>query len=111
MLKILLEMNSCDVFEACDGLEAIAVAGREQLDLILLDGSLPLLNGPQATRRIREERQLHEIIILALNGWGTPRFYADALAAGCNDCLTKPLDFALLEKHMTPLYTRAATQT
>jgi two-component system cell cycle response regulator DivK len=108
MLRILLEMKSCHVVEACNGQEAIEVANREQPDLILMDGSLPLLDGLEATRRIRENVGLREVLILALNGWGTPSFHAAALAAGCDDCMTKPIDFEELERHMAPLFDRNA---
>src|SRR6185295_15359690 len=54
MLRVLMEMKSCHVFEACNGLEAVEIASREEPDLILMDGSLPLLDGLEATRRIRE---------------------------------------------------------
>ncbi|HXM35122.1 MAG TPA: response regulator, partial [Pyrinomonadaceae bacterium] len=77
-------------------------------DLILMDGSLPLMDGLEATRRIRENLLLREVPILALNGWGTPSFHAAALAAGCDDCMTKPIDFERLERYMAPLFDRCA---
>lgn len=104
MLRVLLEMNSCHVFEACNGLEAVEIAGREQPELILMDGSLPLLDGLEATRLIRENVQLGDVLILALNGWGTESFHAAALAAGCNDCIAKPIDFDQLESYVAPLF-------
>ena len=106
MLRVLLEMKSCSVFEACNGLEAVEIAGREQPDLILMDGSLPLLDGLEATRRIRENAQLRQVLILALNGWGTPSFHAAALAAGCDACVAKPIDFKQLENFMAPIFNR-----
>ena len=108
MLRILLEMKSCHVVEACNGQEAVEIANREQPDLILMDGSLPLLDGLAATRQIRENELLRKALILALNGWGTPSCYAAAMAAGCDDCMTKPIDFEELERHMAPLFDRCA---
>ena len=108
MLRVLLEMKRCQVFEACNGLEAVEIAGREQPDLILMDGSLPLLDGLSATRRIRENVELREVLILALNGWGTPAFHAAALAAGCDDCIPKPIDFEQLESFILPLFKSSA---
>ena len=55
MLRTILEMKGCQVIEAGDGLEAVEQARRERPELILMDGSLPLLDGLQATRRIRED--------------------------------------------------------
>lgn len=104
MLRILIEMNGCRVTEACDGLEAVEVARREHPSLILMDGSLPLLDGLGATRLIREDPLLRGISIISLNGWGTPAYHAAALAAGCNDCLEKPIDFEKLESHLVGLF-------
>lgn len=103
MLHMLFEMWGCRVVEARDGLEAVAAASREQPEMILMDGSLPFLDGLAATRRIRENGLLDNVTILALDGWGTPSYHAAALAAGCDDTIKKPLDFGRLRKHLAPL--------
>jgi two-component system, cell cycle response regulator DivK len=103
VLRTILEMSGCLVMEACDGFEAVEIAGREQPDLILMDGSLPLLGGLAATRLIRENTLLQEVLIVALSGWATPSFHAAALAAGCNDCFDKPIDFKRLNNLITGL--------
>lgn len=97
MLQTLFTMWGCRVVEACNGLEAVEAASRERPALILMDGSLPLLDGLSATRRIRENRLLDETTIVALNGWGSESYNVAALAAGSNDCLIKPLDFEQLQ--------------
>jgi two-component system cell cycle response regulator DivK len=107
MLRVFLEMKSCQVLEACNGQEAVDIAGRELPDLILMDGSLPVMDGLQATSRIRETVRRREVLILALNGWGTKSFHAAALAAGCDDCITKPIDFERIEPYLTPLLNRS----
>jgi two-component system, cell cycle response regulator DivK len=104
MLRILLEMKGCQVTEASDGLEAVEVARRQRPSLILMDGSLPLLDGLSATRLIREDPRLRGTFIISLNGWGTPRYHAAALAAGCDDCLEKPIDFEKLESYLGGLF-------
>jgi CheY-like chemotaxis protein len=104
MLHMLLEMWGCRVVEARDGLEAVAAASRERPEMILMDGSLPFLDGLGATRRIRENGLRDQIKILALNGWGTPSYHAAALAAGCDDTINKPLDFVRLRRYLTPLF-------
>lgn len=96
MLRTLLQLWGYRVEEACNGLDAVESALRERPALILMDGSLPFLDGLGATRRIRENRLLDEVKIVALNGWGSSSYNAAALAAGCDDCLVKPLDFELL---------------
>ncbi len=107
MLRTMLTLWGCQVFEASNGLEAVELADREQPELILMDGSLPFLDGLQATRRIRENG-LDEVLIVALNGWGTPSYNLAALAAGCDDCLTKPIDFERLRGFLFPLRERRA---
>ena len=104
MLRTMLEMKGCRVLEACNGLDALEVARREQPALILMDGSLPLLDGLAATRLIREDARTSEVSIVSLNGWGTPSYHAAALAAGCDDCLEKPINFERLESHLVRLF-------
>ena len=104
MLCTLLSMWGYRVVEACNGLEAVEAASRERPALILMDGNLPFLDGLGATRRIRENGLGDQVKILALDGWGTPSYHADALAAGCDDSIKKPLDIDRLRKHLTPLF-------
>lgn len=102
MMRRLLEMSGYHVLEAVNGQEAVEIARRERPSLILMDLSLPLLDGLAATRRIRQEASLRDVPIVAVSAHDTADFHADALAAGCNDYVTKPIDFdqleALLEK-------------
>ena len=96
MLGMLYKTWGCRVVEARNGLEAVEAASREHPALILMDGSLPYLDGLGATRHIRQNRLLRDIKIIALNGWGTASYTAEALAAGSDDCLVKPLDLQRL---------------
>lgn len=80
------------------------MAVRVQPDVILMDGSLPLIDGLEATRRIRKNELLRKAFILAMNGWGTPGYHKAALAAGCNDSLLKPIDFDRLESFLVPFF-------
>ncbi len=97
MLRRLLEMSGYYVVEAVDGKEAIEMAESTRPDLILMDLSLPRLDGLDATRRIRELDGLARIPIVAVSAHDTNDFHADALAAGCNEYVTKPIDFDELE--------------
>ena len=97
MMRRLLEMSGYLVLEAINGEEAVEVARRERPSLILMDLSLPLLDGLAATRRIRQHEDLRDVPIVAVSAHDTADFHADALAAGCNDYVTKPIDFDQLE--------------
>lgn len=98
MMRRLLEMNGYRVVEAINGREAIEIAQRERPHLILMDLSLPLLDGLAATRRIRQHEELRRVPIVAISAHDTSDFHADALAAGCNEYVTKPIDFDQLEQ-------------
>ena len=100
MLHLLLEKWGYRVVEACDGLEAVEAASRERPELILMDSRLPILDGLGATRRIRENGLRHQVKILALNGSGNPLYHAEALAAGCDDCVEKPFDLDRLRTYV-----------
>lgn len=97
MMRRLLEMSGYHVLEAINGEEAVEMAERERPSLILMDLSLPLLDGLAATRRIRQHAELRNVPIVAVSAHDTADFHADALAAGCNDYVTKPIDFDQLE--------------
>jgi len=103
MLRTLLEMRGCRVAEAGNGLEAIKASDRETPELILMDGTLPLLDGLSATRLIRE-RSARRVKIVAMSGDARPTFQDAALAAGCDDCLIKPIDFARLDTILGNLF-------
>ena len=97
MMRRLLEMSGYQVLEAVDGRQAVELAESKRPDLILMDLSLPQLDGLDATRRIRELDGLAKIPIIAVSAHDTNDFHADALAAGCNEYVTKPIDFDELE--------------
>jgi CheY-like chemotaxis protein len=103
MMKRLLEMSGYAVLEAVNGEEAVDLAVKEQPSLILMDLSLPLLDGLAATRRIRAYSGLRDVPIVAVSAHDTSDFHAEALAAGCNDYVTKPIDFDELEELLRKL--------
>lgn len=97
MMKRLLEMAGYRVVEATNGEEAVALAKSVQPDLILMDLSLPVIDGLAATRAIRKLDGFGKIPIIAVSAHDTSDFQADALAAGCDGYSTKPIDFSQLE--------------
>lgn len=103
MMRRLLEMTGYSVIEAVNGEEAVRMAEGERPSLILMDLSLPMLDGLAATRRIRQHPDLQQMPIIAVSAHDTIDFHADALAAGCNDYVTKPVDFDQLEQVLSRL--------
>jgi CheY-like chemotaxis protein len=93
MMRRLLEMSGYRVVEAVNGQQAVETAGRERPDIILMDLSLPMLDGLAATRRIRELDRLSRVPIVAVSAHDSADFHAEALAAGCDEYVTKPIDF------------------
>jgi len=80
----------CDVVEARDGAEAVALAGRTRPDMILLDLVMPGMDGIEAIRRIRALPGLAEVPIVFLSAETDRRIWAEALSAGANDFISKP---------------------
>ena len=97
MMRRLLEMAGYEVLEATDGEQALAMAQRARPALILMDLSLPRLDGLAATRGIRQHPELSEVPIVAVSAHDSADFHAEALAAGCNDYVAKPIDFDQLD--------------
>ncbi len=97
MMKRLLEMSGFRVVEAINGVEAVEVASQERPQIILMDLSLPFIDGLAATRRIRSLPPLSKVPIVAVSAHDTADFHSEALEAGCNAYITKPIDYPELE--------------
>ena len=104
LFRTLLEFRGAKVVEAENGEMAIALAANVHLDLILMDASLPLLDGFEATRRIRELSSMSDVPIVFISGHALATSQAKAFAAGCTDYLVKPIDFlawdSVLERYL-----------
>ncbi len=103
MMRRLLELSGYRVSEAVNGLEAVKAAERETPSIILMDLSLPIVDGLAATRRIRQLPNLSDVPIIAVSAHDTADFHAEALAAGCDAYITKPIDYTELEDLITDL--------
>ena len=97
MMRRLLEMSGYAVVEARNGEEAVRIAKEKRPQIILMDLSLPIIDGLAATRRIRQLPELENVPIVAVSAHDTADFHSEALAAGCNSYITKPIDFSELE--------------
>jgi CheY-like chemotaxis protein len=95
LLVQLLE-DDYDIHTATDGAAGLALAEQVRPDLILMDLSLPVIDGWEATRRLKANVTLQHIPIIALTAHAMSGDEERAKAAGCNDYLSKPIDEDLL---------------
>ena len=94
MLKMRFELlDGFQMFSAADGESGCAMAEAEQPDLILMDLDLPVVNGWEATRRLKQNQATKHIPIIALTAHAMSGSREKALAAGCDEFDTKPIDF------------------
>ena len=99
MLSRRLVRNGYDVVMAVNGQEGVAMATSENPDLILMDMSLPILDGWEATRQIKANPATASIPVIALTAHAMETDREKAMAAGCDDFDTKPIELPrLLEK-------------
>jgi len=91
-LVVQLLEDEYEVIEAVNGEEAVALAGKERPDLILMDLSLPVMDGWEATRQIKGQDELKSIPIIALTAHAMKGDEEKAKEAGCDDYLPKPID-------------------
>ena len=103
MMRRLLEMTGYRVVEAMNGEEAVRLAQSESPNLILMDLSLPIIDGLAATRLIRKLPKLASTPIIAVSAHDTSDFQSEAIDAGCNTYVTKPIDFTELEELIAKL--------
>jgi CheY-like chemotaxis protein len=95
LTKLLLEIQGCCAIEAANGLEALEAALTFNVHLILMDIDMPVMDGLEATRRLRQNDCTRRVPIVAVTGHNNQR-RQEAFEAGCNDFLQKPLMTTLL---------------
>ena len=96
MLKSRLTRAGHTVVIATDGAQGVSMAASERPDLVLMDLSLPVLDGWEAARRIKAAPETNRIPIIALTAHAMAGDQEKALAAGCDDFDTKPVDMPRL---------------
>ena len=103
MLSRRLERRSFSVIIAVDGQQGVELAQSEMPDLILMDMSLPVLDGWTATQTIKDNPATTNIPVIALTAHAMSGDRQKALAAGCDDYDTKPVDLTRLLEKMSAL--------
>ena len=96
MLTRRLERRGYDVIVSADGEEGISKVKSDHPDLVLMDMDLPILDGWEATRRLKAAEETRAIPIIALTAHAMAGDREKALDAGCDDYDTKPVEFARL---------------
>jgi two-component system cell cycle response regulator DivK len=109
MLSRRLRRKGYDVAVAADGREGVAMATDGAFDLVLMDMSLPQVDGWEATRQLRAHERTRSTPVIALTAHAMPGDREKAIDAGCDDYDSKPVDFPrLLEKIEARLRPKAA---
>jgi two-component system, cell cycle response regulator DivK len=102
-MRLELEEQGFIVFEAENGQVAVDTAIREKPDVILMDLTLPLMDGFTATKLIRQDHQLKDIPIIAVTAHQDDDFRSDAKASGFDAYVTKPIDVNWLKELISGL--------
>ncbi|NPV66420.1 MAG: response regulator [Anaerolineae bacterium] len=100
LLTDILSTLDCTVLAARDGAQGLAIAASEKPDLILMDLSLPQMDGWTATSHIKADERLRHIPIIALTAHAMVGDREKALAAGCDDYISKPIDLRELQQKL-----------
>lgn len=103
LMRMELERRGYRVVEAVNGEEGVAKAIAERPDIILMDIGLPILDGIDATRALRQREEMRDVLIVALTAHHETEYRANALSAGCDAYLTKPIDFDWLNDLLSRL--------
>jgi len=96
LMRMMLQMRNCLVVEAVNGQEAVELAPQVRPNLILMDLSMPVLDGYEATRQLKAQRKTQDIPIVAVSAFCDVENRHKAVAAGCIECVSKPIDFAVI---------------
>ena len=106
LLKAVFEAEGYEVLEAADGIEAVEVALAELPDAIIMDMSLPRIDGNTAVKIIRREPALRDTPVIACTAHNKWEWRGKAIVAGCDAFVTKPIDFAELRSVLAQLLAR-----
>jgi CheY-like chemotaxis protein len=96
MIERMLSLNGYEVISASDGAKALAVARSQLPDVIIMDMGLPVLNGWQATYRLKSDETTRHIPVIALTAFTLSEDRTRCLAVGCDDYDVKPIEMTRL---------------
>ena len=100
---MLLESLDHVVLDAADGAAAIELIAREKPDAALIDIGLPEMNGYEVAQRIRENKELRNVLLVALTGYGAAADISAARSAGFDAHLIKPADLSRIEELLSSM--------
>lgn len=107
LVRFLLERAGYQVLSAANGIEGVETAKQEQPDLVLMDLSLPELDGWNATARLKADEATRHIPVLALTAHTLPSERKRAIDAGCDGYISKPIKVASFDKLVAALLRQA----
>ena len=107
LVRFLLERAGYEVLSAVNGVEGVDAAKREQPDLVLMDLSMPEMDGWTATAQMKAEEATRHIPVLALTAHTLPSERKRAIDAGCDGYISKPINVASFEKLVATLLRQA----
>lgn len=104
LLYRLKSMGNYEVFLACNGKEALEIATQSRPDLIIMDLKMPVMDGWEATRALRQTNWGKDLPVIALTAQAMEKDEEKALNAGCTDYIAKPImDYSILRKKVEKL--------
>ena len=101
--RSMLSEETYEVFEATNGVEALAVAENERPHLVLMDVAMPEMDGVTCCKKFKEKESLRNIKVIMVTAKGEYRDIAEAFRAGCDDYITKPVNRSELESKVADL--------
>jgi len=98
LLALLFRLRGYEPILATDGRQAVDRAARDAPDLVLMDICMPVMDGYQATRRIHDIPNLSRVPVVAMSAHWNRDWSARAIDAGCEECVSKPLELERIDQ-------------
>ncbi|MBK7455822.1 MAG: response regulator [Anaerolineales bacterium] len=92
LMRFVLERNGYETFLAVNGLDGVSAAQKQVPDLIIMDLSMPIMDGWTATSLIKKDEHISNIPVIAVTAYAMPGDRMRALNVGCDEYVTKPMD-------------------